>query len=260
MCIGTIGIYGRCKQCDDLGHNEYLKEVIARFTKGTHENTPLAYHGLGGLIEIAYRRKKENNLLRLSHLNDLKKLVGREGTIDTQKQLLLAISSQHIPHINHVLHVGFCRGNGIHKMLEMVKKAAEGTYHPRGFDEEEDLQVLLFLRLGSARVADVAHHIFGTPAVSTIWRHTIIPQILASPSFPTTNEIESNIAASFKVISDLLGALTQKMLHAVIMFDEISVEKCPRWDDKTNKVLGLCCKHGQGTSLEFNSEDDLQTI
>jgi len=50
------------------------------------------------------------------------------------------------------------------------------------------------------------------------------------------------------------------MLHTVIMFDEISVERCPRWDDKTNKVLGVCHKHGQDTNLEFNSEDDLQTL
>ena len=53
-------------------------------------------------------------------------------------------------------------------MLEMLKKAAEGTYHPRGFDEEEDLQALLFLHLGGAQVADVAHRVFGMPAVSTI--------------------------------------------------------------------------------------------
>jgi len=138
-------------------------------------------------------------------------------------------------------------------MLEHIKKAAEGTYHPKGFDEEEELQALLFLCLGGARVADIAHRIFGTPAVSTIRRRTIIPQIAASPSFPTSYEIGCNI----------LGASVesmQKMLHAVIMFDEISVERRPRWDDKTNKVLGVCREHGQDTNLEFNSEDDLQTL
>jgi len=35
-------------------------------------------------------------------------------------------------------------------MLELIKKAAEGTYHPKEFDEEEDLQALLFLCLGGA--------------------------------------------------------------------------------------------------------------
>jgi hypothetical protein len=46
--------------------------------------------------------------------------------------------------------VGFRNGAGIYSMLEMVKKAAKGMYHPKGFDEEDDLQVLLFLCLGGA--------------------------------------------------------------------------------------------------------------
>jgi len=91
---------------------------------------------------------------------------------------------------------------------------------------------------------DVAYHIFGTPAVSMIQQHTIIPQILASPSFPTCYEMECNIAATFKDIYNILGATTQNMLHAVIMFNKISVEKHPCWDDKTNKILGVCHEHG----------------
>jgi len=50
------------------------------------------------------------------------------------------------------------------------------------------------------------------------------------------------------------------MIHAVIMFNKISVEKCPHWDDKTNKILGVCHEHGQDTSLEFTSEEDLETL
>lgn len=109
-------------------------------------------------------------------------------------------------------------------------------------------------------MADIAHRVFGTPAVPTIRRQTIIPQIIASLSFPTCYEMECNIAATFKDISDILGTTTQNMIHAVIMFDEISVEKRPRWDDKTNKILGVCREHGQDTSLEFTSEEDLQTL
>jgi hypothetical protein len=41
------------------------------------------------------------------------------------------------------------------------------------------------------------------------------------------------------------------------MFDELAIEKRPRWDDKSNKFLGVCCEHGHATSLEFTSEDDL---
>jgi hypothetical protein len=259
-CTGIVERNGRCKRCDDLRNNEYLEKIIARYVNGIHENTPLVYHGIGGLVNIVHRKIQAINLLRLRRLNDLKTLVGREGTLDIHKQMLLAISSRRIPRVDHVLRVGFRHGTGIHAMLELINKAAAGTYHPKGFDEEEDLQALLFLRLGGARVADIAHRIFGTPAVSTIRTRTIIPHILASPSFPTCYEIESNIATSLDAIRDTLEVSTQKMLHAVMMFDEISVERRPRWDDKTNQILGVCREHGCDTSLEFASEEDLQTL
>jgi hypothetical protein len=144
--------------------------------------------------------------------------------------------------------------------MELVKRAAEGTYHPKGFDKEDDMQALLFLRLGGRRVADIAHHTFGTPAVSTIRRRTMIPPILPSPSFPTRREIESNIVANFEGLRDVLGSLGDTKLHAIAMFDELAVEKRPRWDDKTNRILGVCREHGSGTSLEFASEEDLELL
>jgi len=91
-------------------------------------------------------------------------------------------------------------------MLELVKKAAAGTYHPKSFDEEDDLQALLFLCLGGAQVADVAHCILGTPSVLTIRRRTIVPQLLSSPSYLTYYKIEHNIAACLEGVLEILGA------------------------------------------------------
>ena len=256
-CTGMIEGNGRCKQCDDLGKNEKLKKIVGRYTDGVHENAQLVYHGIGGLVNIVRRKTLANDLLRAHRLNDLKKLVGQVGVIDEHKQMLLALSSQRIPRVDHVLRMGFRRGAGIHTILERVKKAAAGTYHPKGFDEEDDLQALLFLRLGGARVADVAHRIFGTPSVKAIRTRTAIPQILASPSFPTHYEIEHNITACFEGVLEIVGGST---LHGVLMFDEIAIEKRPRWDDKSNKILGVCREHGRDTSLEFTTEEDLQTL
>ena len=185
--------------------------------------------------------------------------MGYEGVIDIHKQMLMALSMQCIPRIDQVLHVMFNHGKGIHSILELIKKAAKGTYHPKGFDEEDDLQALLFLWLGGTWVADIAHHIFGTPSVSVVCTCTTIPQILPSPAFLTHFEIEHNIAACFKGILNILGTSGQ-CTHAILMFNELAIEKWPQWDNKSNKVLGVCCEHGQGTSLEFTSEDDLHML
>ena len=65
-------------------------------------------------------------------------------------------------------------------MLELIRKAVKGVYCPKGFDKEEDLQTLLFLRLEGQRVAEITHRIFGLPATATVRCHTMIPPLLCS--------------------------------------------------------------------------------
>jgi len=73
-------------------------------------------------------------------------------------------------------------------------------------------------------------------------------------------KIKHNIAASFKAICDTLGQPPHNRLHAMLIFDKVLIETCVYWDDKTNKFLGVCHKHGYDTSLEFTSKEDLQAL
>jgi hypothetical protein len=112
-CTGVVEASGRCKACDNLGKNENLQKIITRYTYGIHQNAPLVFHGIGGLIDVSRRETLENESLRLQRLNDVRKLLGKEGALDVHKQMLLAISSQRIPRIDRVLRVGFKHGAGI---------------------------------------------------------------------------------------------------------------------------------------------------
>ena len=111
-------------------------------------------------------------------------------------------------------------------MLELIKKAAEGMYHSKGFNEEKDLQMLLFLWLEGACVANIAHCIFRTLLVLVIHIYTTISQILISPAFLTYFEVEKNIAACFEGLLDIIETL-EAYTHAVLMFDELAIEKWP---------------------------------
>ena len=55
--------------------------------------------------------------------------------------------SKKIPRLDQVLCVASERKMSMVAMLELLRKVALGIYCPRGFEEEEDLQTLLFLRL-----------------------------------------------------------------------------------------------------------------
>ena len=54
--------------------------------------------------------------------------------------------------------------------------------------------------------------------------------------------------------------MDSKVLHAVVMFDEIAAEKRMRWDPKTNHFLGVCRQHAHKTSMEFINEGDLEEL
>jgi hypothetical protein len=148
-CTGNVEVNGCCKACNSLGRDNCLQNIVARYTNCMHDNALLVFHGIGSLIEVVHWKTSMIDTLCLHRLNDVRKLVVQEGIINIHKQMLLALSTQCIPQIDCVLWVGFKHGTGIHLMLEMIKKAVEGMYHPKGFDEEEDLQALLFLCLGS---------------------------------------------------------------------------------------------------------------
>jgi hypothetical protein len=249
---------GLCKPCQALQSNERFKKVLARVQDGVNGHTPYKYHGLDSLAEIA--RKKENiiEMYRLRRINDTKKLVGREGVIGLHRQVLLAMSTEKVPHIDRVLRVASEQNMSLPRILELIKRAAQGLYRPKGFNEEEDLQTLLFLRLGGQRVAEIAHRIFGIPSPNTVRQRTMIPPLLCSPSYPLETELVRNLKAVFESSLPLLAG--RPVVHIVLMLDEIAQEKRPRWCDRTNKLLGWCREHTKGRCMDFNSITDVELL
>ena len=163
----------------------------------------------------------------LQHINDTKKLVWCEGVILLHCQVLLAMSSKKIPFLDQVLCVASEWKMSMAAMLELIRKAAQGIYCPKGFDEEEDLQMLLFLHLGGQQVAEIVHHIFGLPATATVHRCTMILPLLCSPSYPLEMKLVWNLKAVFESLQ--LSLAGHQVVHLVLMVDEIMQEKRQCW-------------------------------
>ncbi|KAI0280450.1 hypothetical protein BC826DRAFT_894607, partial [Russula brevipes] len=89
LCTGEIKGNGRCMACNDLGKNEHIRKIVSRYTDGIHENTPLLFHGIGGLIDVAHCKTAVVDQFRLVRLNDMKKLFLKQGVIEVHKQMLL---------------------------------------------------------------------------------------------------------------------------------------------------------------------------
>jgi hypothetical protein len=148
---------------------------------------------------------------------------------------------------------------GIHGLQAMYDRAGKGLYHPRNVSEVDNMRQLLNWWMGGNQMAEIAHRNAGLPGLSTIRRRTTVPNLTASPSIPKAKEIESNIKSCFN--ADLVEVIVkQKVVHQVLMFDEIATEKRPRWDDKSNMILGICREHGRKTALELCNEKSLEAL
>lgn len=105
---------------------------------------------------------------------------------------------------------------------------------------------------------DIAHRSLGLPSVSTLRRRTLIPCLTPSSGPPTRDEVISNTMACTSVIKDVLK--TSYIMHQVLMFDELKVEEHPRWDDKSNNIIGVCREHSKHASLQYTSKDEVDLL
>ena len=87
-------------------------------------------------------------------------------------------------------------------------------------------------------MADIAHHMLGIPAPSTVRCCTMIPPLMCSPSYPLVRDLEANLMATFDSLSPTLAV--QGKYYVVLMLNEITQETCPQWCDQTNQILGWC--------------------
>ncbi|KAJ7133152.1 hypothetical protein C8R44DRAFT_870590 [Mycena epipterygia] len=130
------------------------------------------------------------------------------------------------------------------------------VYNPKGFTPNKQMVALTTLRLRGTHLADILHHALGLPGLTTLRKHTVIRPLRALPGLPTIEEIKENIDAY--TTGEDVPTGPPRIVHHVVMMDEIAVEKRVRWDDKTNMILGACREHSSNVPLEFSDLADAE--
>ncbi|KAJ7204890.1 hypothetical protein B0H12DRAFT_1035223, partial [Mycena haematopus] len=230
---------------------------------GVHENSPLAFHPVLGLMEIARRHAEQARGMRLMKLNDTHTIGWKMAAIDDYKELTMAIATGKMVRIGNLLEAGLANHAGVRGLVSLCLCASVGKVHA-AHDTTNMAVGLLLLRLGGSRVAEIGHCALGLPSVSTLRRHTTIRPLLPSPGMPTVEEIEANIDSCLDATAEFSANKSQgtavRIVHQVLMLDEIVTEKIARYDDRNNKVIGICREHGHKLPHELTSEDDLAVL
>ncbi|KAF7326984.1 hypothetical protein MSAN_02492200 [Mycena sanguinolenta] len=178
----------------------------------------------------------------------------RERKLDVP---VVAIGSGKVQRVDRVVRACVQQKRGIRGMMETYIRAQKGQYNPAK-SEEEDMIGIAVWKLAGVRVAEIVHRALGLPGVTTLCNRMITPPLTASPGAPQVQEIDKNIDACFAGIIDTL--VSKKVVHQIVLIDELSLEKRLRWDPRTNKFLGVCREHAHHVGLEFNGEGDLEEL
>ena len=247
-----------CEACSQLLTHRIIEGILYRLKNGIHANTNFVYQPIAGLIEILRKKCAMLDGLRFKQLSTSRTLATRARTLGRYEQFVMAMSEGNVNRLDALLRVGLNRGLGVRGMMELLDRARKGLYKPRNFTEEEMSRGLLFLRLGGARVASLAHQTLGAPTLSTLRyglaAKSIVTSLSPSAGFPTQFEVRSNLRAAFKNSRGDSGC------GYVLMIDEIKVEERLRWDPSTNKILGLCREHTEHVGLDFCSISNARAV
>lgn len=252
---------GMCGNCQKLTSSTLYRGIMDRIEYGAHENVPLVYHGVGGLVALARRKNDQLNQLQLSKLNDSQKLMVKAGALDDHKQWILAIASGRVDRVAPLVQAGLKHRAGIKALVQQYERAADKLYQPKGYTNEDIMRSIVLLRLGGARVAEFAHRSLSLPSLTTIRRNTVLKSLVVSPSTPTTAEVEANIISCYALgASAAPNPEPSGVIHQIVMLDELAVEKRVRWDDSHNKFQGTCREHNHQIPLDFTSEKELDIL
>jgi len=174
---------------------------------------------------LLHRKKKVIDFHRFQSLNQAKKLLSKAMVLSHQKQLLMAIASGKINQIDRLLSIGLRQKKGIQGLLSLFFAAADGVYTLKSFTEEA-MRAMLVWRLRGNRIAEINHHSQDEPSVTYLWSHSNVPLLVASPVQPTIQQVQKNVEASLDGISkELHSCMNGKVLHTVVMFDELATKK-----------------------------------
>lgn len=173
-------------------------------------------------------RSSRLKFYHLHGLNQAKKLLLKAAVLSDQKRLLMEIASRKVNHIDCLLSLGLHQKKGACGPLASYPAVAEGDYKPKSFTREEVMKALLIWKLAGNRVASINHWANAVPSISYLRSFSKILPIIPSHRQLTIDEVQRNAEATLEGVLDVIHSQINselRVVHAVMMFDEIVTEK-----------------------------------
>jgi hypothetical protein len=178
--------------------------------------------------------------MKLQGLNDAQKIAHTLTRLDEYRSLVMAMSENDVPRVQHILSVALKKGSSVRQILTTLEDAIAGTYHPRGYSGDDlDLATLVY-RLGGRQLMYALNHRLGLPSLRTLQAHSIFTSITPTIGSISPDQFDANI--NTLIITPHTNAVIPLRGHSVMM-DEIALDERASHYRPANCVIGLCHSH-----------------
>ena len=113
---------------------------------------------------------KQKCTFRLDALNDSRKIIRLEKSLDDHKRLLQAIADCELPRVHQIIRIGIDSGDSAHAISQRIQKATQGFHRMHATNDDKDL-ALLTLRIGGPFLLYAHQHAGHLPGIKTAQKH-----------------------------------------------------------------------------------------
>ena len=227
---------------------------------GAKERTPRTYLSSAQMISSLEQKDKIINMLKLKSLAASRMLGIRNQYINGWKHLAIAVSRENIPWIKSLMAAAQCAGASVFSILDRIKKVAQCTYSPKGYEKADYQLGYLIYKIGGRAAANSACRALGIPSIDTSKEHVATSPLVSASKFPTATELIANVLTCFgnnsKDRTSTVAPATRWITKGMtLQVDEIKIQEHLHWDPTSNQILGVCQEHTSDCeyllSLEF---------
>lgn len=241
----------RNKACKDIHFSSTMKKLI-EIGDSDEPNVNMKLDMLSfQQLKDRYRElKAKTQKERLDTLNLVRKNRNLTKQVTLNNRFREAVTGTDIPRLGSLLHVCHRKGMGLQSIIGRIGDAITMRYRCRKYGEDIwDISTLV-LRIGGPKLLYILHKTHGLPHPRSARRH---------------NETENDFAASVDIsfedrINKNKSVASQSNTIKTIKMDEIATETRLRWNNKDNKILGLCYQHSHKVDMSLDTIEDALLI
>jgi hypothetical protein len=274
--VKVAGRSATCGGCAELGNKSRwddasLLDNICRTSCQTGESIVSTNHNYSHLsiLQLAARakyQKKRAASARLQTLNLSRRFATATAKINDYERIASLLSHNTLPSARALLATLLARGCGPRAIVNRLADAIDSRSRTKSYtDEDVDLAALV-LRLGGPLLLYALNQARGLPSTSYLYKHARL-----SSFTPTLHGVSVEEAAATAAAANLQTFLIQPMLKDpklyrtfahlawLVAVDDMSIDERPRYDYKSNTIVGFCFEHTNRVTF-FNTELDVLTL